>query len=157
MLATSHPCRLNPHYRLLIILFFFLFFSKLVILTTAVAFNYIAIICFLVPDWCSIALKQSQAVFITFPLVWQAHLRYSGFLKQDKLNVCLNFCVRSNNLLFFFNLSLRWCILSPVWPSWWFTVIISLQSEGEEIIDMYFSPSIFVPSSQVDSLKLGHV
>lgn len=43
----------------------------------AVACNYVAIICFLASNWCSIAGMQSQIVSITLPLAWQAHLDYS--------------------------------------------------------------------------------
>lgn len=55
----------------------------------AVPFNYIAIICFLVPDWHSIALKQSQPVSITTPLGWQAHLRRSGAFFDAGQTECL--------------------------------------------------------------------
>ena len=65
------PRRLNPHYRPLIIAFF-LFLSD--ILTAAVACNYVAIICFLASNWCSIAVMQSQIVSITLPLAWKVHI-----------------------------------------------------------------------------------
>lgn len=41
----------------------------------AVACNYVAIICFLASNWCSIAVKHSKIVSITLLLAWQAHLK----------------------------------------------------------------------------------
>lgn len=68
------PRRLNPHYRPLIIVLFLFFFFLSDILMAAVASNYVAIICFLASNWCSIAVMQSQIVSITLPLAWQVHL-----------------------------------------------------------------------------------
>lgn len=56
---------------------------------TAVACNYVAIICFLAPNWCFIAVMQSQIVSITPPLAWRLRLEY--YLMEDTLNVFLNF------------------------------------------------------------------
>lgn len=63
----------------------------------AVACNYVAIICFLASNWCSIAVMQSQIVSITLPLAWQVHLEYcKATLMEDILNVCLNFSCPNN-------------------------------------------------------------
>lgn len=153
------PRRLNPHYHPFIIVFFPLFFFFLSdILMAAVACNYVAIICFLASNWCSIAGMQSQIVSITLPLAWQAHLDYSQTSwSGDTLNVCLNFSWNPNNFYPFHSIHRH--SFSHVCPTLQYRVIISLQSQSQEIIDMYFflPLSIFFSSSQVDSLKSGCV
>lgn len=92
------PRRLNPHYHPFIIVFSPSSFFLSDILMAAVACNYVAIICFLASNWCSIAGMQSQIVSITLPLAWQAHLDYSQTSwSGDTLNVCLNFSWDPNN------------------------------------------------------------
>lgn len=138
------PRRLNPHYHPFIIVFFppLLFFLS-DILMAAVACNYVAIICFLASNWCSIAGMQSQIVSITLPLAWQAHLDYSQTSwSGDTLNVCLNFSWNPNNFYPFHSIHRH--SFSHVCPTLRYRVIISLQSQSQEIIDMYFfSPSLY--------------
>lgn len=92
VLATSSPSiesSLSSFYNCFFLPLLF-FLSD--ILMAAVACNYVAIICFLASNWCSIAGMQSQIVSITLPLAWQAHLDYSQTSwSGDTLNVCLNF------------------------------------------------------------------
>lgn len=80
--------RLNPHYRpLIIVLFLFLFFLS-DILMAAFACNYVAIICFLASDWCSIAVMQSLIVSITNLMAWQVYLEYFKAIGRGH-NECL--------------------------------------------------------------------
>lgn len=153
------PRRLNPHYRpLIIVLFLFFFLSD--ILMAAVACNYVAIICFLASNWYSIAVMQSQIVSITPPLAWQVHFLNCTVLRCQAIwrrIECLPHFSQSLNNPEPSSQSVHWFSSSAVRPTLRYRGIISLQSQREEIIDMYFSLSIFFPSSQVDSLKLGHV
>lgn len=123
---------LNPHYRsLIIVLFLFL----LDILTAAVACNYVAIICFLASNWCSIAVIQSQIMSITNLLAWQVYLECCKAIDRGQMNVCLNLLLSLNPSF----QSFHWFNFITVWPTAWYRRIIRLQSQREEIIDMYFS------------------